>query len=1426
VEFPPPGDEKYYLLQPLVDPEEAVPAVVPKFTNKFQQKEYWMPVCFALFHMRYASFDFRCCFSKDKLCKVCFACEDAFTMYRRRHHCRVCGQVFCNPCSSFYIDGSIINKSGSVRTCATCFKHLEERVPKDSKVSKKKDDVSKSGRSQSLMAYDHDLEEKVHNDDFLIQHVTAAFLAGKIDSKSEASGSTLPLKRAMNAEESTEEKRAHLNNLQARAVAHMNQIVRYLLDLNDSIKSKDEWESVIIDLIRSVVDNVDPNVRGGDRLDIRPYVKIKTIPGGTIGQSEYVEGVVFRKNVAHKKMGLAKQNPKILILSGGIEFHRQDLKLSSLDTLLDQEDKYLEILVDKIMSLEPDILLVGKSVSRRAQELLYHHCVAVFQHVKPNLLERIARMTGALMLPSTDHMIQQYGSECLGTCGSFKLSQFSDDVLPPIRPDSALRRRITAASIGTNYVVINGCPANLGCTLVLRGASKADLKVMKAITRFCVMVAYHLRLEVAYYADRCIRLPPEPDLTEYNDDSDAEQCFTDYRTLLSSGDKQIIAGVESISPKVRELVSGSMARCRRYLLSQSMDVDFGLPYRNEIQALGILTPAGEPVLDSESFHISPMDHQSLNIASLLMSEGTSQRGRPEVKSIKFYTEQDVTLGQFLAESCFHLQGAFRGASNKNIMLEHTLSFVQRPGRLDIAVCKVGNSAFNDFYDSEYENHSGAVQNADVGNRDRTEYLRRVQIRMTSYCKVCRALVTPDVTMSDETWKMSFGKFLEFSFYNRSARCRTGACSHSIRDDHILFFACDDGYIARFEFHPLHPMTMIVRAKLPIPNKFHISNCMVAFERMAKLKDAITEEYIVNSTVLEKEVREMIGDNQFAFKVFLLDVSYLLKMITSFSASFSKDLNRYLLECSSMLQAIDSGAEVIMSQVSLQLRFPHILKREIYLRSTYWSNYLKRIHEYCEAVRNRGANLHLPSSGSPERGHFDANYFVDQDILDIRNNFMVDSSAPTYDELLRDTDLEMSDSLKSFSELSDAALLLSEETNRNEDRVSSTENTIMTRGEVPLEGSAPVDNESESSSREQEVGRRGVLPRALRRLLRRDNTVPANSSSENMEGRLTLPAGRDGKVVEVHEDEVSTIIAYSLSSVEYQDMVDDFLVQEDIFSLNTEDIDDGPTKKNISRSKSEPIANANGIDPNANTGDLDFEYGHENELTDAHLGLNQYGNTEPFENKLGTAFENGGAAYSNAVLDNQTSEGFGEFDVLKDSDKIDFSQEQQLQAKTDNEVEDSVVPDEISLKKRLLEKRLLNQRKSHVKHRFSDHEQSDKAVVKFVCHSFWAVQFSALRSLYLDDDDDEGFIRSLAASAKWQAQGGKSGASFSKSSDGRFVVKCITRTELQMFLDFAPAYFEYMHKVLFMGLPTVLGKILGVFQTGVHNRTTGKKVGIL
>ena len=70
--------------------------------------------------------------------------------------------------------------------------------------------------------------------------------------------------------------------------------------------------------VREVVSTVDPNVRQGDSMNIREYVKIKIIPGGGMDENTYVDGIIFRKNVPHKSMSSRGNisNPRVLLFSG------------------------------------------------------------------------------------------------------------------------------------------------------------------------------------------------------------------------------------------------------------------------------------------------------------------------------------------------------------------------------------------------------------------------------------------------------------------------------------------------------------------------------------------------------------------------------------------------------------------------------------------------------------------------------------------------------------------------------------------------------------------------------------------------------------------------------------------------------------------------------------------------------------------------------------------------------------------------------------------------------------------------------------------------------------------------------------------------------------------------------------------------------
>lgn len=62
--------------------------------------------------------------------------------------------------------------------------------------------------------------------------------------------------------------------------------------------------------------------------------------------STVVKGIVFRKNVAHKRMTSRYKNPRLLLLAGALEYQRVSNQLSSLDTLLIQASLFADAVDD------------------------------------------------------------------------------------------------------------------------------------------------------------------------------------------------------------------------------------------------------------------------------------------------------------------------------------------------------------------------------------------------------------------------------------------------------------------------------------------------------------------------------------------------------------------------------------------------------------------------------------------------------------------------------------------------------------------------------------------------------------------------------------------------------------------------------------------------------------------------------------------------------------------------------------------------------------------------------------------------------------------------------------------------------------------------------------------------------------------------
>uniref|UniRef100_A0AAG5DAA2 1-phosphatidylinositol-3-phosphate 5-kinase n=1 Tax=Anopheles atroparvus TaxID=41427 RepID=A0AAG5DAA2_ANOAO len=163
---------------------------------------------------------------------------------------------------------------------------------------------------------------------------------------------------------------------------------------------------------------------GTDAMDIRNYVYFKKVPGGERCESQILGGVVFSKNVAHKEMPQKVDKPRILLLQCAIAYQRVEGKFVSFDTLMLQERDYLRNKVSKIISLGPNIVLVHKNVAGIAQDMLRNNGITLVLDVKLCVLERIARFLDCDIISCIDSNV---GQPKLGVCDRFRIQTFYDN---------------------------------------------------------------------------------------------------------------------------------------------------------------------------------------------------------------------------------------------------------------------------------------------------------------------------------------------------------------------------------------------------------------------------------------------------------------------------------------------------------------------------------------------------------------------------------------------------------------------------------------------------------------------------------------------------------------------------------------------------------------------------------------------------------------------------------------------------------------------------------------------------------------------------------------------------------------------------------------------------------------------------------------
>lgn len=681
---------------------------------------------------------------------------------------------------------------------------------------------------------------------------------------------------------------------------HVRKLLQQLLT-DAAVEHVSSWEKALIPILLQCTNDVEPDVQRGDDMDIRHYIKLKKIPGGRPSDTSYVSGIVFSKNVALKSMARSTRQPRIAIVTFAIEYARHQSHFMSLDPVIAQEREYLRNLVGRIATLRPHILLVQRNVSGVALRLLEEAGITVAFNIKESVLAAVARVTQTTMIKSVDKLA--IDPSHLGQCSSFDVKTYVHQ-----------GHRKT-------YIVLSGCIPDLGCTIVLRGGDTKVLRTIKRITEFMCYVVYNLKLETNLMRDEFVSMPAaRPDPMRAHDHSTRNGLRPDWTKdqLSVDGEGEVPSKYGRVEDETRRRIlsaSPFVIFMQPHMLTQLCDQEQKLAtfkrLRDQYAAADAEGDDGEEKTAKERFELvkpemvhapaskdqpkavreylhavhsaqferamasydsqrklwesfvatnvdpfDPYSHQSIVVLHSTVSSITSAPCvGPEVLGIGFYAgynhvepqfEEDCTLGQYIEDLCLSAGSTCKECTRR--MYDHHRQYVHGYGQMSISVQR---------------------QPTRVRGLSNT-------ILMWASCRLCHAETTI-IPMSDNTWKYSFAKYLELTFWSSHLHPRAGVCEHDIHKDFLRCFGFQD-LVVRVQYDPVDIYDIVVpkpiitwkvEADLTVKNEqySHIVGRLNAFIESVKKRlssinvDTLDEKQMIEAQDMIASLRQRAEDDR-------------------------------------------------------------------------------------------------------------------------------------------------------------------------------------------------------------------------------------------------------------------------------------------------------------------------------------------------------------------------------------------------------------------------------------------------------------------------------------------------------------------------------------------------------------------------------------
>lgn len=287
-------------------------------------------------------------------------------------------------------------------------------------------------------------------------------------------------------------------------------------------------------------------------------IKIEKKIGGGIEDSELINGVLLNKEKVHANMPKKIEKAKVALLNSALEVKdtETDAKIqitdpSQLHSFVEQEEKMLREMVDKLKNIGTNVIFCQKGIDDLAQYYLAKEGIYAVRRVKKSDIEKLAKATGAMIM----NKISEMTSEDLGYAGIVEDIKIGEDNMTYVTECENPKSVSLLVKGGTEHVVdeveraikdaLGDCVAALKDNKVIAGAGSIEIELSKRLNEYANSLTGREQLAVMSFAEAMESIPKT--LSE-NAGLDPIDMLTELKAKHDQGHKW--AGIDVFQGKV------------------------------------------------------------------------------------------------------------------------------------------------------------------------------------------------------------------------------------------------------------------------------------------------------------------------------------------------------------------------------------------------------------------------------------------------------------------------------------------------------------------------------------------------------------------------------------------------------------------------------------------------------------------------------------------------------------------------------------------------------------------------------------------------------------------------------------------------------------------------------------------------------------